>query len=427
MESLNSNQEAEKLQLLTRSKKLLFDSALVFMMIILCELCSAMALWGLGLPAEYERIDIEAPDLIRTGYELIHPYVGYVFENEFPEDHPNYYGFANTDGQEIQKRSPEKLIVATFGGSMAYHLIPHSVDEIERALRTYPPYKDKEIVFVRLALPGFKQPQQLMALTYFLSLGAEFDVLINLDGFNEVALPAGENIPQHIFPAYPRSWAQRFSSRLELEKGAVEYLQTKRDQYKELYQSTPLHWSRTITLAWALVDKNMQEKIERRRINFMDDSPLEKPLEEFIRYQLTGPPYTPANTGALLQDLADIWSHSSQQMGMLARANGMRYFHFLQPNQYVKNSKPMNEQEQKTALGNTMYGPWIERGYSYLQEEGKKLQAKGVYFTDLSMIFKDHKEPLYVDPCCHVSRAAYDIMGDAMGKAIERALKDEDL
>jgi len=43
-----------------------------------------------------------------------------------------------------------------------------------------------------------------MRLNYLLALGARFDLFINLDGFNEVALPPAENIPKGVFLFFPR-------------------------------------------------------------------------------------------------------------------------------------------------------------------------------------------------------------------------------
>ena len=39
-----------------------------------------------------------------------------------------------------------------------------------------------------LSHEGYKQPQQLLVLSYFLSIGQTFDLVVNIDGFNEVAL-----------------------------------------------------------------------------------------------------------------------------------------------------------------------------------------------------------------------------------------------
>ena len=52
-----------------------------------------------------------------------------------------------------------------------------------------------------MAHGGWKQPQQLLALSWILALGGELDVLINVDGFNEVALDGVENAERGVFPA----------------------------------------------------------------------------------------------------------------------------------------------------------------------------------------------------------------------------------
>ncbi len=46
-----------------------------------------------------------------------------------------------------------------------------------------------------------------MALNYFLSLGAHFDIVINIDEFNEVALPPGETFGEKRIPVLPSSVA----------------------------------------------------------------------------------------------------------------------------------------------------------------------------------------------------------------------------
>jgi hypothetical protein len=49
-----------------------------------------------------------------------------------------------------------------------------------------PALADKEIVLLNFGSGGFRQPQQLLILTYFFLIGQRLDLVINLDGFNEV-------------------------------------------------------------------------------------------------------------------------------------------------------------------------------------------------------------------------------------------------
>jgi len=50
-------------------------------------------------------------------------------------------------------------------------------------------------------------------------------------------------------------------------------------------------------------------------------------------YVATGPSYHYESESDMFKDLASVWKMSSIQMHRLCAANGIRYFHFLQPNQ----------------------------------------------------------------------------------------------
>jgi hypothetical protein len=105
----------------------------------------------------------------------------------------------------------------------------------------------------------------------------------------------------------------------------------------------------------------------------------------------------------LYDHLTDIWSRSSLQMSYLSRANGIKYYHFLQPNQYVAGSKQMDAEERKRAYDPRMrYRAGAVKGYPKLIAAGQKLAASGVAYTDLTMLFADILTPIYFDTCCHV-------------------------
>ena len=106
-------------------------------------------------------------------------------------------------------------------------------------------------------------------------------------------------------------------------------------------------------------------------------------------------------------------------MHKICSTNGIKYFHFLQPNQYVAGSKPMGENERHLAIqDNHIFAMPAKRGYPYLVEAGKDLARKGVNFYDLTQVFANDSEPVYVDECCHVNATGNSILGRAMGEAI---------
>src|SRR4029453_15388123 len=62
---------------------------------------------------------------------------------------------------------------------------------------------------------------------------------------------------------------------------------------------------------------------------------------------LAGPPFA-GDEAALYAELAAIWARGSHPLELLSRANGIRYYHFLQPNQYT-GQKPMGPEERARA------------------------------------------------------------------------------
>jgi hypothetical protein len=58
-------------------------------------------------------------------------------------------------------------------------------------------------------------------------------------------------------------------------------------------------------------------------------------------------------------------------------------------------------------------GSWdsTQEEYSNLMTIGEKLKSTEVPFYDLTMIFKDYTETLYVDSCCHFGETGNLLMG----------------
>jgi hypothetical protein len=122
--------------------------------------------------------------------------------------------------------------------------------------------------------------------------------------------------------------------------------------------------------------------------------------------------------------LAAMWYRSSAQLDKVCRANGARYYHFLQPNQYLENTKQMSEAEEKIAIKRGHpYGHWVPVGYPWLIQYGAELRSSGVRFTDLTGVLKGHSEPLYKDSCCHLNDKGYAVVAEAMADAIRDDLE----
>jgi len=135
----------------------------------------------------------------------IHPYTGYVTNIDMPSDNiVNRFGWIGPDPLKIHDENTVTVFVT--GGSFALGLYLQSGDLLKQLLEELPMYQGKHILVTSVALGGYKQPQQLLALQYLMALGAQIDLVINIDGYNEVVLPKVESIPFGITPSYPRSW-----------------------------------------------------------------------------------------------------------------------------------------------------------------------------------------------------------------------------
>lgn len=354
--------------------------------------------------------------------EVLHPYLGFVYDYE-KDDDVSRYGFGNTTDL-FHRTSDDTVVIGIVGGSVAgmFSWTPAAlINELEKS----DSFANKEIVIVRMALGGYKQPQQFMTLSYMLTLGAHVDLLINLDGFNEVAIPPVENIPKAVHPFFPRNWSMRVHRGVpdrvtQSMVGEIIYLGSKRRQWAEAFLKSPFRYSITMALVWYSYDQKLATAISHAQTS------LQQYKAEGNPYVATGPPYHYEHEENLFQDLAAVWKRGSVQMHKLCSANGIQYFHFLQPNQYVPGSKSMGEEELKQAfVQGHKYQKGVEKGYPYLIKAGKELVQEGVRFFDLTMLFSERAEPIYADACCHLNEAGYDILGSAIGKAIVEQIKTE--
>ncbi|MGV2340018.1 MAG UNVERIFIED_CONTAM: hypothetical protein LVR18_40500 [Planctomycetaceae bacterium] len=145
--------------------------------------------------------------------ETMHPFLGWVHNPQLavPETidgrsaTTNALGFRD-NAPSVRKRSSNELIIGITGGSVAWRFSWEAESRLRELLAGVPELAARQLHIVRLALPGYKQPQQLFSLSYVLALGGEFDAIINLDGFNDGVLAVLENARQGTSIAYPRSW-----------------------------------------------------------------------------------------------------------------------------------------------------------------------------------------------------------------------------
>ena len=308
-------------------------------------------------------------------------------------------------------------MIGITGGSVACYFAVNGTKRLAEELEKLPRFAGKELVFVNLALAGYKQPQQLMSVAYLLSLGGEFDVILNIDGFNEVAVDALVSQWEDTFPAFPVGWRSRMAvsdANLGQTGSQMLLIDAARNELAGRFSSPPWRYSIVCNLVWELLDRRLARKGAQLRDEYGQQRQANK------AYPRTGPPVQFANRGERDEFLAEIWANSSVLLDRLCRGCGISYYHFLQPNQYLAGSKPLSEEEKQGAiLENHPYGKGVERGYPLLIRRTEVLRKAGVAYHDLTGLFADHPESIYIDNCCHYNQIGYEIMADAIVRAIQ--------
>jgi hypothetical protein len=347
-----------------------------------------------------------------------HPYLGYVYDPSADNEVYRQLHFGVPIAESgfvdvippVQKRGPDRFVLGIVGGSVAYQVATLGGRALKAELRKSPALRGKQIVLVRLALGGWKQPQQVMVLSYVLAMGGEFDAVVNVDGFNEVALSPFHNLPHGVAPHYPRTWYDFAPS----NPGSFAGLSFLRAQFAGWMSA--LRYSIAANLVWKLVDANLGWRLANGPNMPQANAPAGK-----LSFSERGDRLYPSQ-GNVQRDLAWIWAQGSRTLRQIANGAGALYVHALQPNQYT-GSKPLSAEERSSAFQTAHpYAEPAAKGYPHLLREGRGLRAEGVHFLDLTSAFDEERETLYVDSCCHFNTRGNEILARRIGREIVRLL-----
>ncbi len=359
---------------------------------------------------------------------ILHPYLGFVRNPDMPEhqfiDRPvplpvNDYGFFGDS--PMVKPSDDTFNVYVVGGSLAldFYLDAHAY--LADKLGSLPAAQGKVVKPICLSLGGMKQPQQLLLLNYLFSIGAEPDLVIVLDGFNEVVLPMIENLPGGVNPYFPRKWQVYGASSVDMEFAAhVGDIASRREAVEDSLAAMAQSPARKSSLAVALWQRAHQGKVLARTQSEQALQALMQKRGEEPNRQLSGPDITAQGKEAQIRECAEVWYRCSMQTWALCQSKGVAYAHFLQPNQYVADSKPLSAWEKENAIGPPGY-LWriaATHGYPLLVGQGEALAAAGVPFVDLTDAYQDVTETIYKDNCCHINDEGNRILADRIADAL---------
>lgn len=320
--------------------------------------------------------------------------------------HP-YFGATPGNRSYPQNRHPErfedKYSIALFGGSVAAENGLALLKHIKRYFLER--HISVEIHPVSFAVPGFKQPQQLIQLAYAISIGHQFDLIINLDGYNEAVLPIKDNYRRGVYPFYPRLWDLRVqgNDKLQSSKQDLQSLRRRLARIDEWYKDSNTRYSVYAGFAHRMQKIFVQE--EMRKINVSLKKHRSTELEK------TGPKKKYGSTEAVASAVVDNWYTSSLMMSVLAQRIGAEYYHFLQPNQYLDNSKVFTPEELNSAFERDhIRNEYIDLIYPQMRSRSTKFWSNSVRFHDLTQVFLNVEQTVYRDVCCHLNELGKELL-----------------
>jgi hypothetical protein len=329
----------------------------------------------------------------------------------FPSEHADYA--AETGG----------FHVGVFGGSVAEQLATVGGEALIAELERQAPELRGRVRVFNAAIGGYKQPQQLIALILLTLQGVRFDAIVNLDGFNEVALSPSDAAARYnpIFPSRLHylamlNFGPDASSAHTIELYA-DVIGTRRraTEWRSAADRGPLGRSELARAAIGRAVLQLKSRATR--------------LEQALQETAAPPPGLAAYEPACLRDpqdacwdlIVDVWRRGSLEMAAVARQIGARYVHVLQPNQYDEGSKPLSEGEREIAY--LPDGDWpagVRRGYPMLRAQIPGMLAQGVAVLDLTQMFASVDEDVYVDTCCHYNLRGTNALATAVADRILR-------
>jgi hypothetical protein len=423
---------------LGRRRRLGFVALTIALVFVFAEIASAIGIYfSLGNGEDFEALAKRQERLSRAprGKDesgvVVHPYTGWAMNPQISDGDEvlgkkipvNRLGFID-DQESLQKRGPDRLIIGVTGGSVAWQLTVAADNVIRRAIQQSPRFRNREIVILRIGQSGYKQPQQLMTVNWLMSLGGEFDAIVNLDGYNEVVLSIYENYDRKIHTAYPRAWNARMLELIDPRESADRMrlleIDAHRQQLARGVRIAPWRWSFSASALWLLRDglaAHDKREVTKRLFD-------KRASRAGVGFAKSGPIEDLANSDAALMRAVDIWERSSLQLHRLLTASDVVYLHALQPNQHHAGSKPLSKEEDE--LIHFVTDTQAARdGFPLLVERGKSIEAAGVEFLDLTQIFENEPGTMYIDSCCHMNEEANRRLAVAIGSRLRELLESE--
>ncbi len=368
--------------------------------------------------------------------ERLHPFFGYVLMPG-PDFRPgftlNNYGFISPYSYPLQRDQDSDFIVGVFGGSVASNYAIFEIQQgiLQRELQQRPELAGREVKIISLANGGYKQPQQLLILNYMLAAGQEFDLVINIDGFNEMALSAinhqvglDTRMPSASHVAPLTSLANSSLSTDSLQ--ALFDIQKSKEQILRIQKS---YQEAQLASSYPFLQLSLQASLTRYQhaletFQELQQNPRDGEASSSYYYF----PRSVSSNEHALEQIADHWVRSSQLMNHTLSQHDIPYLHVLQPNQYHATQRKYSAAERRQAFDDqSPYATAIQQGYPLLIEYVPRLEQAGIHVLNAVDLFDPAPEIMYIDNCCHYTPEGHLMLSERIATELQQRFEERGL
>jgi hypothetical protein len=325
--------------------------------------------------------------------------------------HP-YFGYENTAIREFEwsrdKFTADDFVVGILGGSVAEQIGGYLVKypaHFERLRAVIPSVSTKKIRIVNLAMGGVKQPQQFFMASYFSN---NLDMVINIDGFNETGI-------DHLLPVYPLDFPFLSLKFYERTTTGLAYAALGRSA------TSAYKWINELPVRFSFLSRSSLyfgswygvRELLYRSIIWLNGQYYESAVAAYQSDDIRE--ITPT---MIMKERLDIWKRfTTMQYDLLTAREEKPTFFFIQPNQYLRGSKILSDEELEIAI-DEQFADLRHEQMTFVRAGYSDLRKSGIPIFDMTKVFLGYTDTVYKDNCCHLNGQGIYILTQAIVSSI---------
>jgi hypothetical protein len=338
--------------------------------------------------------------------------------NDHDRIYGNRHGFVSL--YDYPYADPDAFVVGVFGGSVAVQFALTMGATLQEHLAGHPAVGDRRVVLLNFANGGTKQPQHATTLAYILSFGQRFDLVLNLDGFNELFISWYNAFQYGVDERMPYA-----AFMIGVQNYVLESLGLLAGDNRVAHARARLNEIATALERPQFALRALWLEIEARRAKDML-AQIEDQLSKVDKSGTLATPLIPRSSkdgDSSRENVVRAWLNGSLAMAGMARSFEMPYLHVLQPNQYFSNAKFTDEQRKAAlSLHDPPLASLVPAHYRAYLERAGVLRKSGIEFFDASGVFDGSDGSVFHDHCCHLNEAGNRILAAAIADRIKGVL-----